>query len=132
MGRTKAGHRGWGSRREKGEWSMKRFHKLWALAAILTAALASVLAPRAAAQNDGAVRGQILDIAGKPWVDLGIQVVSDQGVKTDTKTDKDGNYVVRNLRDRKSTRLNSSHQIISYAVFCLKKKKKKKCIKKYV
>src|SRR5258708_31965327 len=30
----------------------------------------------------------------------------------------------RQLRDRKSTRLNSSHQIISYAVFCLKKKKK--------
>src|SRR5258708_22317154 len=30
------------------------------------------------------------------------------------------------LGDRKSTRLNSSHQIISYAVFCLKKKKKQK------
>src|SRR5258708_19579194 len=29
--------------------------------------------------------------------------------------------------DRKSTRLNSSHQIISYAVFCLKKKKNKQC-----
>src|SRR2546427_8507782 len=29
-------------------------------------------------------------------------------------------------RDRKSTRLNSSHSQISYAVFCLKKKKKKK------
>src|SRR5438876_8562428 len=29
------------------------------------------------------------------------------------------------LRDRKSTRLNSSHPSISYAVFCLKKKKKK-------
>src|SRR2546429_2710003 len=29
------------------------------------------------------------------------------------------------LRDRKSTRLNSSHGYISYAVFCLKKKKKK-------
>src|SRR5258708_19457224 len=29
-----------------------------------------------------------------------------------------------NRADRKSTRLNSSHQIISYAVFCLKKKKK--------
>src|SRR5947208_11601420 len=28
----------------------------------------------------------------------------------------------RARRDRKSTRLNSSHQIISYAVFCLKKK----------
>src|SRR5436309_4480774 len=30
------------------------------------------------------------------------------------------------FRDRKSTRLNSSHVKISYAVFCLKKKKKKK------
>src|SRR5438034_5346829 len=28
-------------------------------------------------------------------------------------------------RDRKSTRLNSSHTVISYAVFCLKKKKEK-------
>src|SRR2546426_2329337 len=32
----------------------------------------------------------------------------------------------RSSRDRKSTRLNSSHLVISYAVFCLKKKKKKK------
>src|SRR5438552_16996918 len=32
---------------------------------------------------------------------------------------------VPDRRDRKSTRLNSSHQIISYAVFCLKKKKNK-------
>src|SRR6476660_10385398 len=32
----------------------------------------------------------------------------------------------RRAADRKSTRLNSSHQIISYAVFCLKKKKKYK------
>src|ERR1035441_11004795 len=30
--------------------------------------------------------------------------------------------------DRKSTRLNSSHLGISYAVFCLKKKKKSRCI----
>src|SRR5437764_10729339 len=30
--------------------------------------------------------------------------------------------------DRKSTRLNSSHRCISYAVFCLKKKKIKRCI----
>src|SRR5690554_7676685 len=32
----------------------------------------------------------------------------------------------REIADRKSTRLNSSHVRISYAVFCLKKKKKKK------
>src|SRR5258708_29299393 len=30
---------------------------------------------------------------------------------------------IEDIADRKSTRLNSSHQIISYAVFCLKKKK---------
>src|SRR5438132_9684372 len=33
--------------------------------------------------------------------------------------------------DRKSTRLNSSHTVISYAVFCLKKKKKKKNNNRY-
>src|SRR5438105_6197887 len=32
----------------------------------------------------------------------------------------------RRCRDRKSTRLNSSHEWISYAVFCLKKKKEEK------
>src|SRR2546426_12269365 len=34
----------------------------------------------------------------------------------------------RDPRDRKSTRLNSSHLVISYAVFCLKKKKKKELL----
>src|SRR5258707_3228076 len=34
--------------------------------------------------------------------------------------------VIHRQRDRKSTRLNSSHANISYAVFCLKKKKKNK------
>ena len=37
------------------------------------------------------------------------------------------NYTVK-ITSRKSTRLNSSHTVISYAVFCLKKKKKKKKI----
>src|SRR2546426_12135481 len=44
---------------------------------------------------------------------------------------KDGGQVLFQLcsdQDRKSTRLNSSHLVISYAVFCLKKKKKKKSI----
>src|SRR4051794_29338850 len=40
---------------------------------------------------------------------------------------RDGELIDR-IVDRKSTRLNSSHPSISYAVFCLKKKKKiKKC-----
>src|SRR5438445_6998809 len=39
--------------------------------------------------------------------------------------DADADPCVNCLGDRKSTRLNSSHANISYAVFCLKKKKKK-------
>src|SRR3989454_1588959 len=35
------------------------------------------------------------------------------------------------VRDRKSTRLNSSHLVISYAVFCLKKKKKVRTTEAY-
>src|SRR5947208_12045718 len=34
---------------------------------------------------------------------------------------EEGQHLQRSEGDRKSTRLNSSHQIISYAVFCLKK-----------
>src|SRR5438034_2700618 len=37
-----------------------------------------------------------------------------------------GRGAERGNLDRKSTRLNSSHTVISYAVFCLKKKKKKR------
>src|SRR5204862_6818360 len=43
-------------------------------------------------------------------------VTNRHGIDTDTCA----------VRDRKSTRLNSSHVEISYAVFCLKKKKKNK------
>src|SRR5688572_31657520 len=38
----------------------------------------------------------------------------------------DGRALCGRVQDRKSTRLNSSHSQISYAVFCLKKKKKPK------
>src|SRR5258708_21558517 len=41
---------------------------------------------------------------------------------------KDHGLVFSVQIDRKSTRLNSSHQIISYAVFCLKKKTKREGI----
>src|SRR5699024_11842757 len=41
-------------------------------------------------------------------------------------TTKNNAYVAAELEDRKSTRLNSSHVSISYAVFCLKKKKNNK------
>src|SRR2546422_5044177 len=54
-------------------------------------------------------------------------VVPDHRVTTplaERRDDRGGSGAAR--RDRKSTRLNSSHGYISYAVFCLKKKKEKK------
>src|SRR2546426_9102121 len=43
----------------------------------------------------------------------------------DVRLGEQPHAALRAARDRKSTRLNSSHLVISYAVFCLKKKKKK-------
>ncbi len=76
---------------------MKRFYKSWALAAILVAALASILAPRAAAQT-GSISGSIMDVNGKPWADVVIRAVSDQGAKQETKTDSGGKFSLPNLR----------------------------------
>src|SRR3712207_7629797 len=45
-------------------------------------------------------------------------------VATHVRDYSKGKYTIVEEQDRKSTRLNSSHANISYAVFCLKKKKK--------
>ena len=73
---------------------------LWLRAALLTVAAVFAVAapPRAAAQMDGAVSGNVLDIAGKPWVDMTIDATSDQGAKLTAKTDKDGHYSFHNMR----------------------------------
>src|SRR5688572_32000376 len=52
-----------------------------------------------------------------------------QHVAREIRPDIPGVQVVGRNLDRKSTRLNSSHSQISYAVFCLKKKKRKEKIK---
>jgi len=75
---------------------MRRSYKSWALAAFLMAALASVLAPQAAAQ--GSISGTIMDVNGKPWAEVVIRTVSDQGAKQETKTDSGGKFSVLNLR----------------------------------
>src|SRR5256885_10617997 len=46
-------------------------------------------------------------------------------MKSESKRERCGDFMTEEWRDRKSTRLNSSHLVISYAVFCLKKKNKK-------
>src|SRR5256885_11980096 len=44
---------------------------------------------------------------------------------SDDRNERDSSTAMRTSADRKSTRLNSSHLVISYAVFCLKKKKRR-------
>src|SRR5256885_10863645 len=59
--------------------------------------------------------------------------VTVKGAATIVSPPEDGNWIAlvdvhapdADAADRKSTRLNSSHLVISYAVFCLKKKKQK-------
>src|SRR2546430_11880094 len=61
-------------------------------------------------------------LAGKlVWGDF--EYVGDTG-KMPLLADAEATSNVSHFSDRKSTRLNSSHSQISYAVFCLKKKKK--------
>src|SRR5437870_7508878 len=55
------------------------------------------------------VRRQHLHVLHRPWLELAFPF------------DRRGR---EHVRDRKSTRLNSSHVAISYAVFCLKKKQR--------
>jgi tetratricopeptide (TPR) repeat protein len=77
---------------------MKKHLHSWTLSLCALTFVLSILVPRAAAQGDGSVRGQIMDVAGKPWPEIGVDLVSDQGNKVSTKTDKDGNYSFRNLK----------------------------------
>ena len=77
---------------------MKRFAKSWASAAVLAAALICLGAPCAKAQGGGSIAGTILDVVGKPWYNVPMECVSDQGVKQETKTDADGKYSFHNLR----------------------------------
>src|SRR5574340_1214029 len=71
----------------------------------------------------------------KKWVGYGSDDADEETAPPEAQQETvmiDGKAYVRSKNpywmsvDRKSTRLNSSHQKISYAVFCLKKKKKRK------
>src|SRR5688572_30897506 len=68
-------------------------------------------------------RGGGGDISGAPAV-LPPRSPEDSKAKTSQSPPVAGPLSEKTEEDRKSTRLNSSHSQISYAVFCLKKKKK--------
>src|SRR5690606_41649327 len=66
------------------------------------------------------------DVGGHPVRDLPHPGFLLPGQKMVPQTqNNNGRFPARDTPDRKSTRLNSSHVKISYAVFCLKKKRKK-------
>src|SRR2546421_3896340 len=69
---------------------------------------------------------QILDSRGNPTVEVELRLTSGaRGRAAVPSGASTGEFEATELReDRKSTRLNSSHDQISYAVFCLKKKKR--------
>src|SRR5688572_31262402 len=71
------------------------------------------------------------DSVGEAWLDAGTDHQSREGVwmMVAPIALPERRATELALEDRKSTRLNSSHSQISYAVFCLKKKKKKNKIK---
>src|SRR5437762_7034892 len=81
--------------------------------------------------KDSYLRGRLLEGFPKSFFNLGGKKLSKPEVR-EFLSDADGAVVGRDLidedllrscPDRKSTRLNSSHRCISYAVFCLKKKR---------
>src|SRR5438874_10602794 len=77
----------------------------------------------------GASADSSAERSGRPCSDLSGRAASDttrrlRAVSTQASSAEEA--LDRHARDRKSTRLNSSHVEISYAVFCLKKKKKQK------
>src|SRR5256885_7204835 len=59
------------------------------------------------------------------WYRVSQVLIHKYGGKTLIKNQGGLFQVLNRIQDRKSTRLNSSHLVISYAVFCLKKKKLK-------
>src|SRR2546430_5844694 len=76
---------------------------------------------------------RLIDLGAKPLLDIASYARRGPGRRDHLSQDeielisrtvrRTPEVMVKVLRDRKSTRLNSSHSQISYAVFCLKKKK---------
>src|SRR2546422_5963200 len=95
--------------------SERRFSPVGVLLGIFLLLIAGTTAR---GQSTAAFQGTVLDAQGGAVAGAKVTVKNlGTGLERSTETDSTGNL------DRKSTRLNSSHGYISYAVFCLKKKK---------
>src|SRR2546426_4180793 len=83
--------------------------------------------------RDAGIARAIVDLVAPTSGDVVVEIGPGRGALTAELARRAGRVIAlevdralaAELRDRKSTRLNSSHLVISYAVFCLKKKKKR-------
>ncbi len=73
---------------------MKRTLIAWGALAV---ALVLLYSPRAAAQFEDVLKGEVLNIEGKPYPDLEVQVKSETGQILTVKTDKNGLFTVNHL-----------------------------------
>src|SRR2546430_8728077 len=89
----------------------------------------STLFPYTTLFRSGLPRGRVVEVYGPESsgkTTLALHVVAEIQKKGGTAAYVDAEHALDPVyADRKSTRLNSSHSQISYAVFCLKKKKNK-------
>src|SRR5437764_8147360 len=99
----------------------------WSVAGVFAAVIVGVIVLTAMRSGTKAVSVRIEPVQRR---DLIASVTASGNVTPHTKVDLSSDITGKiDLRDRKSTRLNSSHRCISYAVFCLKKKRKIKGVK---
>src|SRR3712207_8442259 len=93
---------------------------------VLLVTLFSSYLPLYGQGNEATIIGKVSEVNASPIIGATVLVRNEStGFQAGTVTDLNGDYIIKQLPlgDRKSTRLNSSHANISYAVFCLKKKK---------
>lgn len=79
---------------------MKRLRTTWMAIALSLgfAALAGMTTSAVAQVPNASVTGTVLDQTGKPFPDVTLTFVNEQGTKYEVKTDKDGRYNSRNMR----------------------------------
>lgn len=82
---------------------MFKFVKACALAAILMLGLLGSLATRAAAQQEGKITGTLIDFDGNPMANMPVQIKSEQGAVTESKTGPDGKFTFSGLKNGKYT-----------------------------
>src|SRR5205807_3204281 len=107
----------------------ERIGQLLTVAAAAAQSLARErLRPLGLTPRGWAVLSALAEEGPRPQIDLAAATGTDRTVMTYLLDELERQNLIERARsgfalDRKSTRLNSSHLVISYAVFCLKKKK---------